>query len=550
MIDLEAQYRRWAELMDRDASGGALSPDELAFCERFAAEHPACAREQELLSELADLDAAPSVESRALVDATLARLAEEAAQVESMELSRLRGRPRLPRAWLLSGSAVAAVALALAIAMPRNNELAKVAPPPANQPTAARVELVYASGDVRVNGVRLPTGSAVLLAEGSRVTVGEGGGACLAMDPQIDVCARADSELVLSRTSGTWRRVDLVRGKVGVQLAPQPAGYHFSVVAADVWSTAVGTAFTVANDGERGVRTTVMHGKVNVGSDHDSEHTREQLISAHERAEVVSKRARVTAVGRGDESSEWALLRPAALWQDRVSATLVALGEPAGAQVVLDDQLIGIAPLATLLPAGKHRLQVRVQGRSVLDRELISEAGQTAVIRYDAPAVVAQAEAAVAPAQAEPKTASARQRRALARTASAPEPEVSAADMLREAHRLMRAQSFDAAAKQYDALRISYPESPEANTVLVSLAELQLDRLRRPALALDNLDRYLANGSGGLGEEARQVRIRALRALGEREREEDAIEEFLGMHPRSFRAPVLQRRLAELQAAR
>jgi predicted transcriptional regulator len=293
-----------------------------------------------------------------------------------------------------------------------------------------------------------------------------------------------------------------------------------------------------------------MHGKVKVGSDHDSERGREQLINAHERAEVVSKHARVTAVGRGDESSEWALLRPAALWQDRVSATLVALGEPAGAEVVLNDQPIGIAPLATLLPAGKHRLQVRVQGRSVLDRELISEAGQTAVIRYDATTAVT--EAAVAPKGAETKIPSVRQRRAAARTAPTPaaEPEVSAADMLREAHRLMRAQSFEAAAKQYDALRISYPESPEANTVLVSLAELQLDRLRRPALALDNLDRYLANGSGGLGEEARQVRIRALRALGEREREADAIEEFLGMHPRSFRASALQRRLAELQAER
>jgi hypothetical protein len=545
MTDLEAQYRRWAELMDRSADGDPLSSDELAFCERFAAQNPACAREQELLSELADLDAAPNAESRALVDATLARLADEAAQAERMELSRLRGRPRLPRAWLLSAGAIAAAAIALAVALPREQEpAAKAAPQPASPLPAARVELVYASGDVRVNGVRLPTGSAVLLAEGSRVLVGEGGGACLAMDPQIDVCARAGSELVLSRTQGSWRRMDLVRGKVGVQMATQPPGYRFSVVAGDVWSTAVGTAFTVASDAERGVRTTVMHGKVKVGRDGGSE----QLIGAHERADVISEHASVTAVGRGDESSEWALLKPAALWQNRVSATLVLHGEPAGAEVVLDDQLIGIAPLATLLPAGKHHLQVRVQGVSVLERELLSEAGQTAVIRYDAATLPSEAPAAAPEATLEPPR---RARRSAARNSEAREPEVAAADMLREAHRLMRAQSFDAAAKQYDALRTAYPESPEANTVLVSLAELQLDRLRRPALALDNLERYLENGSGGgLGEEARQVRIRALRALGQREQEADAIEEFLRLHPRGFRAPALQRRLAELQAAR
>ncbi|HMI91419.1 MAG TPA: PEGA domain-containing protein [Polyangiales bacterium] len=546
MIDLEAQYRRWAELMDRDSAGESLSPDELDFCERFVAQHPACAREQELLLELADLDAAPSPESRALVDATLARLADEAAQAERVELSRLRGRGRVPRTWLLTGGAVAAAALALMMAWPRKHDAPNVAIPVASPLPAARVELVYASGDVRVNGVRLPTGSAVLLAEGSRVSVGEGGGACLAMDPEIDVCARADSELVLSRTGGPWRRLDLLRGKVGVQLATQPAGYHFSVVVADVWSTAVGTAFTVANEGERGVRTTVMHGKVRVGRDGANE----QLIGAHERAEVESMRASVTAVGRGDESSEWALLRPAALWQDRVSATLVLHGEPVGAEVVLDDQPIGIAPLATLVPAGKHRLQVRVQGRSVLDRELLSEAGQTAVISYDAAALAHEAPAAAPQAALEPALRRGHPRsRAAARSAEANQPEP-AADMLREAHRLMRAQSFDQAAKQYDALRTAYPESPEATTVLVSLAELQLDRLRRPALALDNLERYLADGSGGLGEEARQVRIRALRALGEREREGIAIEEFLRLHPRSFKAPALQRRLAELQAAR
>ena len=44
------------------------------------------------------------------------------------------------------------------------------------------------------------------------------------------------------------------------------------------------------------------------------------------------------------------------------------------------------------------------------------------------------------------------------------------------------------------------------------------------------------------------MRIRALRALGDRAAEADAIEEFLAAHPKSFQAPALRQRLGELQA--
>lgn len=547
MTELEGQYRRWTELMDRRAGGDPLSADEEAFCQRFTAQHPACAREEELLSELADLDAAPSPDSRALVDATLARIADDAVKAERAELSRLRTRVPVPRAaWLVAGS-IAAAAVALVIALPH-----KRVPPPVFatsvhiSPPAARVELVYASGDVRVNGVQLTPGSAVLLAEGSRVSIGAGATACLAMDPDIDVCARSESELLLARTHGPWRRVDLLHGKVGVQLAPQPAGYKFSIVAADVWSTAVGTAFTVANESDQAVRTTVMNGKVRVGQAPEAmDSTHEQLVAAHQRSDVSGTQALITAVGRGEESSEWSLLRPAALWHNLVSSTLVVHGEPVTAEVVLDDQTIGVAPLATLIPAGGHRLQVRAQGRTLLSRELVSEVGMVSTIEY-APGMDASTIEHKPAGKAPSRVA----HRGTARRDQVDVEQTSAADMLREAHRLMRNKSFDLAAKQYEALRASYPDAPEASAALVTLAELQLDRLGRPALALAGLDEYLGGHSPALAEEARQVRIRALRALGEHEREASAIEDFLRLHPRSFRAPALQQRLGELQASR
>jgi outer membrane protein assembly factor BamD (BamD/ComL family) len=123
-----------------------------------------------------------------------------------------------------------------------------------------------------------------------------------------------------------------------------------------------------------------------------------------------------------------------------------------------------------------------------------------------------------------------------------------AGDVLAQARQLMRAERFEEAAKEYEALTRSYTDSPEARTVLVSLAEVQLDRLGQPRQALDNLERYLSGGNGALVEEARRVRIRALHALGEREREKSAIDEFLHAHPRSFQSAALQHRLADLNA--
>ncbi len=535
------QHRRWAELMDRKALGEMLTSEELAFCERLAAEHPACAREHELLEQLAELDAAPSAESRALVDTVLARLADEASTAERDELSRIRRGGRLPWfVWASGAAAVAAVAVA-AVLLPH-----KPAPEPhaaAAPAPAPRVELVYASGDVRVDG-KAVAGSSAPLPEGSLLEVGHGT-ACLAMDPEINVCASEQSALRLSRTHSAWRRLDLESGKVAVQLAPQPEGYRLSVVADGVWSTAVGTAFTVARDPAAGVSTAVLNGKVRVGSDGGGE----RMVLAHQRSLVHDSTATLSSISRSEESPEWALLRPSRLWSNPVTASLTLRGLPAGAEVWLDDNLIGVAPLSSLIPAGEHRLQARLDGRVLVTRDFACEAGQTTVLAFSS----AEITLAPQPPAQEPASASARRppRARIEHTAAptAPQPPT-AGELLGRARGMMRVGRFEQAAAAYQSLRETYPDSPEAHTVLVSLAELQLDRLGQPRLALDNLERYLSDGSGSLVEEAQRVRIRALRALGEASQERDAIERFLQAHPRSFQARPLQQRLAELDARR
>ncbi|MFI5307004.1 MAG: PEGA domain-containing protein [Polyangiales bacterium] len=560
MADSESQYRRWAELMDRKAMGEVLSADELAFCEQLAADDPACVRELELLDELADLDTAPSPESRALVDAALARLTEEAESAEREEISQLTRPARAPRLLWAIGAAAAVAVAAAAWLVPHKpkNELAAAAQQP-----GPRVELVYASGEVRVNGKPL-AGSSALLDEGGALEVGRGS-ACLALDPDINVCLGEQSRLRLSRTHSAWRRLDLEAGKVAVQLAPQPDGYRLSVVADGVWSTAVGTAFTVERAPSQGVMTAVLNGKVRVGSDGGHE----QMVGAHERSAVLGEQAKVSAISRSEESPEWALLGPSRLWSNPVTASLVVRGLPTGAEVSLDEHVIGVAPLASLVPAGGHTLAVHVDGRLVATREFVCEAGQSTTLSFDGAALPATAPKAASGAPTVVPTATPQALRIPARArvqhrateapaqikaaaplapASTPATVVPAAsEMLAQARRLLRAERFDQAALAYQALRQSHPESPEARTVLVSLAELQLDRLGQAQVALGNLEQYLGGGHGALVEEARRVRIRALRALGAESQERAAIEEFLAAHPRSFQAAALRQRLAELK---
>jgi hypothetical protein len=298
------------------------------------------------------------------------------------------------------------------------------------------------------------------------------------------------------------------------------------------------------------VRTTVLHGKVRVGSDGG----KEELVSEHQRAEVRGARATVAPIGRSDESPEWALLGPAKLWSNPVSATLELRGVPAGSEVLLDGQAIGVAPLSSLIPAGMHRLQIRIDGRIAASREFVSEVGQLTAISFEGQLLDAEPELVVKPSsRASSGIARAERPSVAVQPIALPEPTVdtvpAAAEMLHDARRLMRAERFAEAAGRYQALRDAYPHSPEAHTVLVSLAELQLDRLHQPAAALDTLELYLREGRGALVEEARQVRIRALRSLGRIGAEADAIAEFLREHPRSFEAAALRQRAAELEAA-
>lgn len=120
----------------------------------------------------------------------------------------------------------------------------------------------------------------------------------------------------------------------------------------------------------------------------------------------------------------------------------------------------------------------------------------------------------------------------------------SAAALLARAREQRSAGQLDEAAATYERLLRRHPRSKEAASATVSLAQLYLGPLARPADALPLFERARAAG-GPLAEEAAYGCARALRALG-RSEEREAIEGYLDAHPQGSHADTLRHRLESL----
>jgi hypothetical protein len=549
-------FQRWAQLMDRAARDEVLTPEEEAFCERFARGNVAAEREVATYQELGEFDtqSEDSRTLRLLVDGALSRLEAEDAERAVAEVRRFR----LPPApfWLVASGIGAAL---LAIGLLNRGQLASVPAVSTSEARAdssnarplTRAELVYASGEVNVEGRRATAGR-VLLGEGTRIETKDGV-ACVLVDSDINLCLAANSDMRLATLYTPHRLVELGSGILATRLSTQPEGQNLTIVAGGVTSTAVGTAFSVERAAGRPVVTTVLNGKVRVAHG-----TAEKLVNAHERAQSSDNSVQVNSLSRTEEASSWALLGPTMLWHDPVSATLELNGEPAGAEAWLDGQLIGRAPLSSLVPVGGHRLIVRKDAAVLLDEELHWNAGESRALVYRAQALAAASRELRRPRAKKVAVRVAREELS-AKVAAEPVPlvepgvpEISGptpAELLRSARRQVRDGQLRAAVATYESLRTEYPRSEEAHTVLVSLGQLQLSALHDPARSLELLDAYLVRG-GTLSEEARLTRVHALRALHRSKEEAAAISEFLVKHPRSFEDSTLRARLADLRAQR
>jgi hypothetical protein len=161
----------------------------------------------------------------------------------------------------------------------------------------------YLAGTARADGAVVEKGAH--LSMGSEI-VAAGGPVCVAVEPHIHACLASGARVRLSQIGTAVRHVDLMEGRVAIALDPLPRGERFSVVANGVWSTAVGTAFTVEIDNLGAtVRTVVHEGKVAVGAEQGG-----SLVVAHKiglaRPDGVSVQPLVDHAPT--ETPEWAAL--------------------------------------------------------------------------------------------------------------------------------------------------------------------------------------------------------------------------------------------------
>jgi hypothetical protein len=467
-------YERWVELADRDAIGETLSNEERAFLLAYAQTNPMAAAELSLFENLVGdaPDDVNEIRDRALADAAVRE-----ALSQTVALPALPKQPRRSR-WLLWGVGSAAAAAAAVAFMART--------PRVQEQSIAGISVVeYVASSVQVGGQTVQQGTHV--AVGGEVTA-LGGPVCVAVEPRIHACLAEGAKMRLSAVGAGKRRIDLVAGRVAVALDPLPVGERLSVVANGVWSTAVGTAFTVELLADGRVQTVVHEGKVAVGAEGSND-----IVAGHKIGLAVGPAVRIEppVPHATTETPDWiALSKVASRNIEGPTAELAALPVPEAS--VAKEEPVAPSMHGMHLAKGTSRPM---------------------------PAAVDEA---------------------------APEaPAATTASLLAAARQALRDQRWGDAAANYRQLVQSFPSTPEAHTVLVSLAKVELQRLGQPAVALRDLDAYLASG-GPLALEARIEKARAFRALGRTSDEAAAIDEVLAAHAGGLEVEELRQRRQEL----
>lgn len=132
--------------------------------------------------------------------------------------------------------------------------------------------------------------------------------------------------------------------------------------------------------------------------------------------------------------------------------------------------------------------------------------------------------------------------------AAAPEATATPGDHIRTARERLKTGDWNGAASSYRRVLQEFPASPESLTVLLPLAELELEHLGRADLALKHFGTYSRRlPSGPLAEEAAHGKCLAFKALGRVNDERRALEEFLGRFPESVHARNAKARLVVLR---
>lgn len=506
----QAGCRRWADLTDAHALGTALDPQDAAFVSRHARECALCGREAALYAALERWDEGESgvllrtetAPSRPIQSDPPPPPEERAAP----PLGESRGATYVRGAALALAGIAAAALVWLGV---RTRE--PVAAPTADAP--GRVRVVAASGD----GVGVLAAARDDIPDGAVISFSSGR-LCVRFDEDATACFGEGASARIHGVDRNARRIDLLRGSVAVDVVPHKRR-PFQVVTPRGTVDVIGTVFTVHTDGDA-ASVGVSHGIVRAtGADH-----RAVEVSGGRWLDFGADQTRT--YGTAEHDLDRRLLQGAQLWDTGPQSALFVPASPPGCEVEVDGVGVGAAPLWVRVAPGKRSVSLGNGpfgcAAQAQEKDLLSNSEWTV-------------------AWAAPKAAS-----FATTTASAPSPSSpsDAASLLREAQAMRSAGRIDEARRLYQEITSRYPATAEAQTVRISLGQLDLGAGKADR-ALKSFDAYLAAG-GALAQEAHLGRIAALRALGRGSDERAAIDTFLAAYPGSLHADGLKTRRAEI----
>ncbi len=535
MKTLKDECREVHHIWLEEATGRPLTPNENAIVAGHLSRCKTCSVEAQALEQIEfspALSGAPPIDDlskRRRIDDVLSLIEQEKSSGAIVST----GKPfRSRRRAVIGGALAAGIAVMLGIGyLSIDTAIPPSSPPPREDIAAAqpRPLVGYVLLSARTAKVtNRDNESTTILEAGARVRV-EQGRAVLRLADRVTVFLGDESEMAVEKCDAERIEISLERGHLLASLEPNRTGPDF-VVATRAGRVAVtGTVFSVISD-RFDVATSVFRGKVRLfegGGETRDLRAGEQTILGGGEIEQIPAPART-------EAEE--LMKTLDLLASGTATTLEIESVPPGAEVKLDDVVLGRTPIIASVRAGHRRLKLALEDHTPV-RELINLGENDTVARVFDLTTVVNAET-----DEEKPARRTKDRMPASSVEATPE------ELLARAQSFRAMRDWSAAAQTYRALLVRYPKSAEARSSHVSLGTLLLERVRQPAEALRLFDRYLAGSrSGTLAQEAAHGRAEAFRSMGDRQSEADALRRFVRDFPTAIETGMAKKRLKELE---
>ncbi len=418
------------------------------------------------------------------------------------------------------GFAAAAVALVLGVVLVDSRTDNPTSQDPATA-TPLSGDIMLATGEVRVSGVG---GDASALGRHSTIEIDDGT-AVAQLETGIKLRLAKRSNLFFKAVNRRQLDLNLRQGELFVHVDPSRDGPPLVVSTPHGRVRVLGTVFSVDVDSENTV-VRVYRSSVEVVDALGNTQTIRQgqsFVVGQGTIEQIDEKNIAAAEGQ---------LRMLDLVVAPDAVELAVSSLPLGATLRVDGIELGETPLTSMVRPGTREVVITRPGHESV-RELMHLVPGTKVSRMFE--LSESGLPVVRPAPRSPAMVD----RPRART---PEDLVGLARSHRQTGR------WKEALRAYQHLIERFPNSALGRAALVSMGQIQLERLGRPESALRSFDQYLRiAGHGTLAQEAAFGRTQALRALGRHTAERSSLRAFLRDFPDAIQVPRVQERLDQLK---